>query len=47
MARSEEMFMEVCNQRDQMMKVVYNLVDAFWSAHHNLAFKAEDEQHGI
>ena len=46
MARSEEMFRAVCEQRDQMMKVVYDLVDAFWSAHHNQAFKAEDEEHG-
>ena len=42
-----EMLKAVCEQRDQMMKVVYNLVDAFWSAHHNYAFKSDDEIHGI
>lgn len=46
MARSEEIFRAVCEQRDQMMKVVYKLVDAFWSAHHNQAFKADDEKPG-
>ena len=46
MERGEEMFRAVCNQRDQMMKIICNLVDAFWSAHHNHAFKADDERHG-
>lgn len=46
MARSEELLKAVCEQRDQMMNVVYNLVDAFWSAHNNHAFKADDEKYG-